>query len=404
MLHVDAPSGPIPANLPTSPWAEATAHLPAPMVVVDLQAFDANAADLARRAAGTPLRVATKSVRVPELIRRALGRSGFAGVMTFSLGEAMWLIAQGITDDALMGYPTMDRSALARLAEEEHLRQRVTLMIDNAAHIDHLASLHLVGTTPFQVCLDVDASLRLGPIHLGVRRSPIRTPKHAEHLARRARAHGIHVRGLMFYEAQVAGLGEGGVQGPIIRLIKKISMAELQGRRQIIIDAVAAGGVVPLLVNGGGSGSVAETAGAPGVTEVTAGSGLFVPSLFDHYSTFTPRPAAFFGLDVVRRPGPGYATAFGGGYIASGPTGPDRAPLPMAGKYVGTEGAGEVQTPLRFPRGKEPQIGDRVWLRHAKAGELMEHFTHVHLVDGADSARRQLSTVTTYRGEGFPFG
>lgn len=374
------------------------------MAVVDLEAFDANAADLVRRAAGVPLRVATKSVRVPELIRRALGVGGFAGVMAFSLAEAVWLIEQGITDDALMGYPTVDRDSLSRLAQEEHLRERITLMVDDPAHIEQLAALPTRGSVPLQVCLDIDASLRIGPVHLGVRRSPIRTPEHAERIADLARARGIVVRGLMFYEAQVAGLGEGGLKGPVIRLIKRASMAELKARRQQIIDAVAAGGNGPLLVNGGGSGSVAETAAAPGITEVTAGSGLFVPGLFDHYSTFNPRPAAFFGLDVVRRPGPGYATAFGGGYIASGPAGPDRAPLPLAGKYVGTEGAGEVQTPLRFPHGREPRIGDRVWFRHAKAGELMEHFTHAHLIDGGGGGEPALTTVSTYRGEGFPFG
>src|SRR5699024_10310212 len=182
---------------------------------------------------------------------------------------------------------------------------------------------------------------------------------------------------------------------------------ELRQRRQQVADAVAEVVDGELLVNGGGSGSVAQTAAALPVTEVTAGSGLFVPTLFDHYSTFDPRPAAYFGLDVVRRPGPGFATAFGGGYIASGPTGPDRAPQPLAGRYVGTEGAGEVQTPLRFAEGETPQIGDRVWFRHAKAGELMEHFTHVQLVRGSASnagGAALAEAVPTYRGEGFPFG
>src|SRR5690625_6751872 len=91
-------------NRPASPWNSQTEHLSAPLAVVDLDAFDANAADLRRRAGGTPIRVATKSVRVPELIRRALGMEGFAGVMTFTLAEAMWLVEQGITADALMGY------------------------------------------------------------------------------------------------------------------------------------------------------------------------------------------------------------------------------------------------------------------------------------------------------------
>lgn len=395
-------------NLPASPWNSRTEHLPAPLAVVDLDAFDANAADLRRRAAGTPIRVATKSVRVPELIRRALGMEGFAGVMTFTLAEAMWLVEQGITTDALMGYPTVDRAALGKLAARSALREQVTLMVDSLAHLDLLAGLPREGAAPFQVCLDVDASLRLGPLHVGVRRSPIRDGDDAARLARAALDSGIKVRGVMFYEAQVAGVNERGLHAPIVRLLKRLSLAELQTRRADVTRAVhAVIGGAPLLVNGGGSGSVAETAASATVTEVTAGSGLFVPTLFDHYSTFSPRPAAYFGLDVVRRPGPGYATAFGGGYIASGPTGPDRAPAPLAGRYVGTEGAGEVQTPLRFHPGEEPRIGDRVWFRHAKAGELMEHFARVHLVRGAAAGAASgtiEATVATYRGEGFPFG
>ncbi len=395
-----------PANLPSSPWNSQTRNLSAPLAVVDLDAFDANAADLRRRAGGTPIRVATKSVRVPELIRRALSNPGFAGTMTFTLGEAIWLVEQGITDDALMGYPTTDLSALERMAADPNLRDRITLMVDDTAHLNQLAALPRTGTQPFRVCLDVDASLRVGPVHIGVRRSPLRTPEETAALARAALERGVEVRGVMFYEAQVAGLGERGVRAPIIRMIKKLSLSELRERRQAVTDAVAQVVGKAILVNGGGSGSVAQTAAPAPVTEVTAGSGLFVPALFDHYSTFTPRPAAFFGLDVVRRPGPRFATVFGGGYIASGPTGADRAPMPLAGKYVGTEGAGEVQTPLRFDPRHTPEIGDRVWFRHAKAGELMEHFTHVHLVHsredaGADAGQ---SSVRTYRGEGFPVG
>lgn len=387
-------------NLPASPWSGATAHLPAPLAIVDEDAFEANAADLRRRAGGVPIRVATKSVRVPELITRALDMEGFAGTMTFSLGEAIWLVRRGITDDALMGYPTVDEAGLGELAGDSALRAAITLMVDDVAHLDALAALPRSGETPFQVCLDIDASLRIGPVHVGVRRSPVRTPGQARTLAQEALARGITVRGLMFYEAQVAGLNERGLRAPVIRAIKKLSLAELATRRTEVLDAVqSVTGPAPLLVNGGGSGSVAETAGAAAITEVTSGSGLFVPTLFDHYASFTPRPAAFFGLDVVRRPGPGYACVFGGGYIASGPIGPDRAPTPLRGTYVGTEGAGEVQTPLRFRPGTEPSIGERVWFRHAKAGELMEHFAQVHLVRGSS-----VRTVDTYRGHGFPFG
>src|SRR5699024_5955149 len=116
------PASPPGTNRSSSPWNAHTRDLPAPLAVVDLEAFDANLGDLRRRAGGTPIRIATKSVRVPELIGRALGADGVHGVMTFTIDEAIWLVQQGITDDALMGYPSVDRTALDRLAGDETLR------------------------------------------------------------------------------------------------------------------------------------------------------------------------------------------------------------------------------------------------------------------------------------------
>lgn len=57
----------------------------------------------------------------------------------------------------------------------------------------------------------------------------------------------------------------------------------------------------------------------------------------------------------------------------------------------------EVQTPLRGARAL--RIGDAVWFRHAKAGELCEHFTELQLVEGGQHA----GSVSTYRGEGMMF-
>ncbi|QGH70552.1 amino acid deaminase/aldolase [Pseudactinotalea sp. HY158] len=398
---------PMPPAPTPAPWARVTRDLPAPLAVVDLPTFDRNAEDLSRRAGGVPIRVASKSVRVPELLRRMLERPGTIGVMAYSLREAIWLVRAGLTTDVLLGYPAVDPAALAELAADPGLRRAITLMIDDAAHLDLIARAAAgaagqdLAAQPVRVCLDIDASLRIGRVHIGARRSPLRTPEQARRLA--ADAHGrpgIAVRGLMFYEAQVAGVGEAGWRGPIVRGLKRLSLAELATRRASVVRAVEEVTGPGLLVNGGGSGSVAQTTADPVITEVTAGSGLFVPTLFDHYAAFTPRPAAFFGLDVVRRPAPGYATAFAGGYIASGAVGSDRWPAPLAGRLTGSEGAGEVQTPLRFGVGREPAIGDRVWFRHAKAGEAMERFDRVHLVDGADL----LATVATYRGEGLDFG
>jgi D-serine deaminase-like pyridoxal phosphate-dependent protein len=151
--------------------------------------------------------------------------------------------------------------------------------------------------------------------------------------------------------------------------------------------------------NGGGTGSIEATAADAAVTEVAAGSGLLVPRLFDHYRSFRPRPAAFYGLPVVRRPSDGIATVAGGGFLASGPAGKDRAPTPWAppGLHLtGLEGAGEVQTPLTGPAAADLRIGDWVWFRHAKSGELAEHTNLVHLVTG----ELVTASVPSYRGLG----
>jgi D-serine deaminase-like pyridoxal phosphate-dependent protein len=379
----------------------ATAHLDPPFAVVDLDAFDTNAADLTRRASGVPVRVASKSVRVRALIDRALAAQGFSGVMTFALREAIWLARHG-HEDVLMGYPTVDRAALRELVNDPLLRSRIVRMVDHPAQIALIRGAGAAPETPVQVCLDIDSSLRVGPLHLGVRRSPVHTPRQAADAASViVRQPGVELVGLMFYDAQIAGLPDG---NPAVRVVKARSAADLATRRTAVLRAVhEVLGHPPALVNVGGTGSLEIDAADPAVTEVTAGSGLYSPGLFDGYRAFASRPAAWFALPVVRRPHPHIATAFGGGYIASGPAGSSRLPRPTwpAGlKLLGAEGAGEVQTPLAGRAAANLLPGDRVWLRHAKAGELFERFDVVHLVRG----ERIEQSVPTYRGEGQTFG
>jgi D-serine deaminase-like pyridoxal phosphate-dependent protein len=359
----------------------ATAHLEPPFAAVDLEAFDANAADLLRRAAGKNVRLATKSVRCRALIDRAL-EAGFRGLLAFTLPEALWLGR----DDVVVAYPTVDRAAL------REPRDGITLMVDCREHLDLASS--------GRVCLEVDAGWWPlgGRVRIGAKRSPLRTPEQAAALAREITARGFELDGLMMYEGQIAGVGDrpgNPLLGAGLRLMQRASARELAKRRAEVVAALP-----PLrFVNGGGTGSVAGTAAEPAVTEVAAGSGLFAPTLFDTYRSFTPRPAAFFALPVVRRPGRGVSTVLGGGYPASGAPGRDRLPRPVfpAGLRLDRqEGAGEVQTPLH---GGELQIGDRVWFRHAKAGELCERFDVLHLVRGD----LLVGVVPTYRGEGRAF-
>jgi D-serine deaminase-like pyridoxal phosphate-dependent protein len=373
-----------------------------PFAVIDLDAFDANAADLLRRAGGKPVRLASKSVRCRALIDRAL-EAGFQGVLAFTLPEALWLAGHG-QDDIVVAYPTVDRASLRALAAGPC--ERVTVMVDCVEHLElAVGAVREAGGGPIRVCVDVDAGwwpLR-GRIKIGARRSPVRTPEDAALLARAAASRDeLLVDGLMSYEAHIAGVGDRPpghpLMGAAIRTMQRLSARELAERRAAVAAAVQA--VAPLrFVNGGGTGSVERTAAEEAVTEVAAGSGLYGPTLFDAYRGFAPEPAALFALPVVRKPDEGTATLLGGGYPASGPAGADRLPRPLDDslRLDAREGAGEVQTPVHGAR--DLRVGDRVWMRHAKAGELCERFNELVLVRGSEI----VETVPTYRGEGEAF-
>jgi D-serine deaminase-like pyridoxal phosphate-dependent protein len=424
----------------------ATAGLQAPFALVDLDALDANAADLERRAGAKPIRLASKSVRCRTLQERVLARDGFHGTLAFTLPEALWLAERG-GEDLLVAYPTADSDALRALVGGGvggggvggggvggggvggggvggggvggggvggvggTPRELVTVMVDCVEQLDSIErATRATREAPVRVCIDIDTAWPIlgGRLRVGAKRSPVRTPDQAAALARAILAReGLRLVGIMAYEAQIAGLGDAPsgrrLRGLAIRAMQVRSARELAARRGAIVAAVenvlaSAGGALEL-VNGGGTGSLERTAAEPAVTEVTAGSGLYGPALFDDYRAFTPRPAAMFALPVVRRPGRGVVTALGGGYLASGPADAARLPrphLPSGLRLERLEGAGEVQTPLLGAAADALSIGDRVYMRHAKAGELCERFASLHLLEG----ERIVDEAPTYRGEG----
>lgn len=403
----------------------ACADIPAPLAVLDVQALSRNAGSLLRRAAGKPIRVASKSIRSKDVLRAVLAQPGFAGILGFTLPEALWL-AQDPSDaftDIVVAYPTADALALRELAADPQACARVTLMVDSTEQLEWLAA-SLAGVNPaapIRLCLDLDASWRpavggrtLG--HIGVYRSPIRDGSDAIALAlaiagfTKNGAPLFQLKGIMAYEAQIAGLQDtphtgnklaDAARAKILAQIQRSSMAEILHRRANVVAAVR--NVCELeFVNGGGTGSLELTTKDPSVTELAAGSGLFGPTLFDGYSRFTPAHAVGFATPVVRHPAPDVVTVLGGGWIASGPAGADRSPAPVhpAGlAYIGTEGAGEVQTPLRGAAAATLSIGEKVWFRHAKSGEVCEHVDALEMVDGGKRVGRAL----TYRGEGKAF-
>jgi len=399
---------------PHERWSRLRAAIgdePLPCALVDLDAFEANARDLFAQAreAGKTLRIASKSIRTPELLRRlnALGGATARGLMTYHARETAFLAEQGF-DDLLLAYPTVRMDDIATLLGLALANKTVSVVVDEPEHLDALEKHAAQVNVRAKVVIEVDVSLRPLPgVHLGSRRSPIRSVADALALADaiKARPH-LDLHGVLIYEGQIAGSTDRNpftpLMNPAKRAVKLLSRPHVERTRGELAAALAARGHRLALLNGGGTGSIAWTKKEPALTELTAGSGFLDSHLFDYYRDLSLRAAAFFALQVVRRPAPGIVTCHGGGLIASGEAGVDRLPvpaLPAGCRLIGFEGAGEVQTPLVLPRGVTLSLGDPVFFRHAKAGELAEHFNEYLLVRGA----RVEARAPTYRGMGKAF-
>ena len=382
------------------------ATLPPPSALVDLDAFERNAALMASHAGGLPVRVATKSIRSVAVIRRALQASpAFAGLLAYSAREACHLVDRGF-DDVLVAYPTVEVDEIEAVAKRVAGGRLIVLTVDSRASVERHASVAARSGVVLPLAIDLDCATHFPGLLFGVRRSPVSTVTDALALAAAIdRETSVRLDGVLGYEAQIAGvrdrLPHDRLRARLMRELKKRSFVEVSERRSAIVDAIRARFALRF-VNGGGTGSLDVSRRDRSLTELAAGSGFFAPLLFDGYDRLPLESAAFFALSVSRIHDACTVVTSGGGYVASGPAGLDRLPapvFPMGGALLAHEGVGEVQTPIRFPRATRPKLGGRVLFRHAKAGELGERFPHLALVRG----ERVVESVTTYRGDGVSF-
>ncbi len=378
-----------------------------PFAYVDLDLFDENIRQIQRRAAGKRVRIATKSVRCVPLLERILNAGApFKGLMCYSAREAVFLAHQGF-DDLLLGYPAWHDLEHSGLIDVARSGKRITLMVDSDEHVDHLARLAVEFHTELRVCIDIDMSTEYPGIYFGVRRSPLRSPDSVLHICRRiASTDGVRLVGAMGYEAQIAGLPDNApgrwAMNTIARILKQRSIPEVAQRRAAVIKTIADAGIPLEFVNGGGTGSIESTVAETSVTEITVGSAFFSPALFDGYQHFHHQPAVGFAIEVVRMPGACTYTCAGGGYVASGGTGRDKQPtpyLPEGAKLINQEGAGEVQTPIVYQGHERIRLGDPIFMRYAKAGEMCERFNGLIAIAGGQI----IDELPTYRGEGQAF-
>ena len=377
---------------------------PMPFAFIDLDLLDQNIRQIAARARGKQVRLASKSLRSIAILRLILAADTcFQGVMCYTALEAVYLASLGFKD-LLIGYPAWNEHDIAAIARATVDGAQITLMIDSLEHVERVEAIAAQYGVRLPLCLEIDMSMDVPGLHFGVWRSPVHTAEQAKPVIERIKASShVLLDGLMGYEAQIAGLGDNfpgqKAKNALIRRLKRRSVRDLAERRAALVALVRSSGITPRFVNGGGTGSIDSTRDEAVVSEITVGSGFYAPALFDNYRDFRYQPAAAYAIEIVRRPQPSLYTCLGGGYIASGSVGPEKQPapyLPRGAKLLSLEGAGEVQTPIRYEGPLSLKVGDPIFMRHSKAGELCERFTHLYLVAGGAIVDK----VTTYRGDG----
>lgn len=376
-------------------YLQALSEVPAHSLFLDLDALEKNIQWVVQNAGLKKIRIATKSIRSIEVLKLIHDSNPlFQGYMTYTLEESLWLRSRGLKD-ILIGYPTVDRVGLIELAKNPG---QITLMVDRPEHLEILEEIAAAYNSSFNLCIDLDLSMDLPGVRFGVYRSSLQDKnKMMEFLTKLKSCVHLKLTGVMGYEAQIAGVMD--AHAPVMKLLKSLSLSQLKSRRQKMVNMIRENGFTPSLINGGGTGSLKHTREEPVVTEVTVGSAFYAPVLFDHYQDFKLDPSLFFTVPIVRRPCEDIFTALGGGHIASGATDAIKQPqpyLPEGLVLLKHEGAGEVQTPMRYTGKFKLKIGDRVVMRHAKAAEICERFNHIYFVRGNQLLRK----VTTYRGEG----
>ncbi|WP_442603412.1 amino acid deaminase/aldolase [Paenibacillus sp. KN14-4R] len=385
-------------------YKAAFAGLAKPFAYLDLDLLEQNRQQVLRLATTKKIRIASKSIRSVHVLHLLMDSDpAFIGLMTFTGEETIFLASQGF-NDLLLGYPIWNPTLIESIAGLVDQGRAITLMVDSMAHVAHIEQIARKFKVKMPVCIDLDLSSDFWKLHFGVWRSPTRTVEAAVQLAEKiALSDNLVLDGIMGYEAQIAGLGDQNpatrMKNHVIRLLKQSSIAEFTKTRAELLHTLNQKGITPRFVNGGGSGSLLTTTLEDVVTEVTVGSAFYAPALFDYYQDIQFQPAAGYAIEIVRQPRTDTYTCLGGGYTASGACARDKLPkvhLPQGAELTKLEGAGEVQTPIVYQGPETLNLGDPIFMRHSKAGELCERFTQLH---GYSQGEIKM-VFPTYRGLG----
>ncbi len=301
-----------------------------------------------------------------------------------------------------MAYPVItsleaDLLSEAACKSEDYI---ITALVGSVPHLDVLDASAAHKPVILNVCVDVDMSTKFLGVYAGVYRSPLKKPSEVVKIAEVINKYPhLKFRGIMGYEAQIASVGDSSL---VLRKMKHDARLKVNERREKVVHALKEIGFEPELVNGGGSGCFQATSKENSITEIAMGSGLYKSHIFDSIETMKYfDPSLYMALRIVRKANYNSVTAFSGGYYASGGGIPPKVTFPIGLNPTKREGFGEVQTPFKYnPKKLKLNLGDLIICRFAKAGEPMERFNEIYLLENGKIKEK----VNTYRGEGLWLG
>lgn len=234
-------------------------ELVTPALILDLDAARRNIAFMAERMSTMPasLRPHVKVQKSPELARLQV-EAGAIGVCTATVWEAIVMSRAGI-EDVLIANEVCGQAKIGALAEAAK-EGRLTVAVDDASNAAELSDAVRAAGSSLEVLIEVD---------VGMGRGGVRSAKEAVTLAQRlAELSALRLRGVQGYEGHCMREPDRDV-----RIRKAQAAMAYLGE---VINRLAAAGFECEVVSAGGTGTYDITGASPLVTEVQAGSYVFM--------------------------------------------------------------------------------------------------------------------------------
>lgn len=236
------------------------AKLQTPALVIDLDALERNIAHMAEhaRAHGVHLRPHAKTHKSVEIARRQLA-AGAVGICCAKLGEAE-VLAQGGIGAILLTSPVVSDAGIARLMALNTQMDELIVTCDDGASAAELAKAASASGKPLKVLVDIDP---------GLGRTGIRPGDGAIALVEQiASTPGLTYLGLQCYAGQVQHMESANE--------RRARSLEAINELGTLRDTLAARGLAPHILSGGGTGTFDIDVDAKVLTELQVGSYVFM--------------------------------------------------------------------------------------------------------------------------------